>query len=221
MKILITGTSRGIGLELTRQALQRGDSVVAIARTPESSKGLLELKKQFNGTLELVAMDVTSETAPQIIADVVGKELDVLINNAGVLLNGENSSDFMESFRVNSVAPFLLTKALLPALKNSSQPKVIHITSKMGSIDDNTSGGYSAYRASKTALNMINKCISLDNPWLTSVVVHPGWVKTDMGGEAAPTLPDRSAKGIWEVALSLKPTQTGKFFEFTGKEIPW
>jgi NAD(P)-dependent dehydrogenase (short-subunit alcohol dehydrogenase family) len=221
MKILITGTSRGIGLELTRQALQRGDSVIAIARKPESSKGLSELKSEFGEKLRIVAVDVTAEDAPHKVAEVVGKDLDILINNAGVLLEGESSQDFLQSFRVNSVAPFLLTKALLPALKKSSQPRVIQITSKMGSIDDNESGGYYAYRASKTALNMINKSIAADNPWLTTIVVHPGWVKTDMGGQAAPTQPDRSAKGIWDVALSLKPAQSGMFFEYTGQEIAW
>lgn len=221
MKIAITGTSRGIGLELTRQALQRGDTVIAIARKPESSKGLVELKSEFSEKLQLLAVDVAAEDAPQKIAEVVGKDLDLLINNAGIFLDGESASDFMQSFQVNSVAPFLLTKALLPALQNSSQPKVIQITSKMGSIDDNDSGGYYAYRASKTALNMINKSLSADNPWLTTIVIHPGWVKTDMGGQSAPTLPERSAKGIWDVALNLKSAQTGMFFEFTGKEIAW
>lgn len=221
MKILITGASRGIGLELTRQALQRGDSVIAIARKPESSKGLTELKNKLGEKLQLLAIDMKADDAPKKIAAVVGENLDGLINNAGIFLKGESVDDFMESFRVNSVAPFLLTKALLPALKNSKQPKVIQITSKMGSIDDNTSGGYYVYRASKTALNMINKSISHDNPWLTSIVVHPGWVKTDMGGEAAPVLPEDSAKGIWELALSMKQSQSGKFFEFTGKEIAW
>ncbi len=221
MKILITGTSRGIGLELTRQALERGDFVIAVARKPEGSSGLMELKSRFNDELQLLAIDVAADNAPQNIAEAVGKNLDVLINNAGVLVEGESANDFMESYRVNSVAPFLLTKALLPALKNSSEPKVIQVTSKMGSIDDNTSSGYCAYRASKTALNMINKCISVDQPWLTTIVIHPGWVKTDMGGEAAPTPPERSAKRIWDVILGLKPTQTGKFFENTGKEIAW
>jgi NAD(P)-dependent dehydrogenase (short-subunit alcohol dehydrogenase family) len=221
MKILITGTSRGIGLELTRQALQRGDSVIAVARNPASSKGLIDLKGKFSGDLQLLAAELKDDEAPQKIAAAVGKNLDILINNAGIFVDGESGADFMESFRVNSVAPFLLTKALLPALKNSSQPKVIQVTSKMGSIDDNSLGGHFAYRSSKAALNMINKCFALDNPWLTSIVIHPGWVKTDMGGASAPTSPESSAKGIWEVALSLRSTQTGKFFEFTGKEIPW
>lgn len=221
MKILITGTSRGIGLELTRQALQRGDSVLAVARKPESSQGLNELKKQFGDQLQLLAIDVTDENAPQKISEFVGKDLDVLINNAGVLLEGVAPKDFMESFRVNSVAPFLLTQALLPALKNSRAPKVVQITSKMGSIDDNAGGGYYAYRSSKTALNMINKSLSVDNPWLMTIVIHPGWVQTDMGGSAAPTPPERSAQGIWQVTLNLKPENSGMFFEFTGKEIAW
>lgn len=221
MKILITGTSRGIGLELTRQALQRGDTVIAVVRTPERSEGLTDLKKRYPDQLQLLAVDVTSEEAPGKIANAAGKSLDLLINNAGVLLDGESIHDFMESFRVNAVAPFALTKALLPALKNSSAPKVVQITSKMGSIDDNESGGHCAYRTSKTALNMINKCLAIENPWLTTIVVHPGWVKTDMGGQAAPTLPVTSATGIWNVILGLKPEQTGKFFEFTGQEIAW
>ncbi len=221
MKILITGTSRGIGLELTRQALQRGDSVLAVARKPESSQGLTELKKQFGEKLQLLAVDVTEDNAPQKISEFVGKDLDVLINNAGILLEGVASKDFMESFRVNSVAPFLLTQALLPALKNAGAPKVVQITSKMGSIDDNAGGGYYAYRSSKTALNMINKSLSVDNPWLTTIVIHPGWVQTDMGGSAAPTPPERSDQGIWQITLNLKPEHSGTFLEFTGKEIAW
>ncbi len=221
MKILITGTSRGIGFELTRLALQRGDSVMAVARTPESSKNLTELKSQFHQHLQLLDIDLTLDEAPQKIAAAAGNELDVLINNAGVLLQGESAHDFMQSFRVNSVAPFLITKALLPALKKSSQPKVVQITSTMGSIDDNSSGGYYAYRASKAALNMINKSITIDNPWLTTAVMHPGWVKTDMGGASAPTPPETSAKGIWDVILKLKSAESGKFFDFRGKEIAW
>lgn len=221
MKILITGTSRGIGLELVRQALDRGDSVIAVARKPESSDGLTNLKNKFAEKLHLVTIDLKSDDAPQAIASIVGQDLDLLINNAGILLEGQSVDDFMESFRVNSVAPFLLTQALLPALKKSRRPRVIQMTSKMGSIADNKSGGHCVYRASKAALNMINQCISRDNPWLTSAVVHPGWVKTDMGGQGAPITPEDSAKGIWRLGLELQPAQSGKFFDFTGEELPW
>lgn len=221
MKILITGTSRGIGLELTRRALLRGDHVLAVARTPESSKNLIELKSQYHDHLQLLDIDLTSDEAAQKMAEAVGDSLDILINNAGVLLQGESVEDFMQSFRINSVAPFLITKALLSALKKSNQPKLAQITSTMGSIDDNTSGGYYAYRASKAALNMINKSITVDNPWLTTVVMHPGWVKTDMGGASAPIPPETSAKGIWDVIFNLKPAESGKFFDFRGREIAW
>lgn len=97
----------------------------------------------------------------------------------------------------------------------------MNITSKMGSIADNASGGYYAYRASKTALNMINKSLSVDQPWLTSVVVHPGWVQTDMGGAQAPLPVTESAKGIWALALELRPEDSGRFLDYRGTEIPW
>ena len=95
------------------------------------------------------------------------------------------------------------------------------MTSMMGSIADNTSGGSYAYRASKAALNMINKSLSVDNSWLTTVVVHPGWVKTDMGGAGAPVEPRASALGIWKLVRGLKMKDSGHFFDFHGKELPW
>src|SRR5262249_2933625 len=122
---------------------------------------------------------------------------------------------------VNSVVPFEMTQALLPYLKKSKQPKVIHITSLMGSIEDNSSGGYYAYRASKAALNMINKSLTRDHSWLTSVVMHPGWVQTDMGGPQAPTSTRDSAQGIWQVINGLGSEKSGHFYDFKGKELPW
>lgn len=223
MNIVVTGASRGIGLELTRLALERGDVVLVIARKPEESKGLQRLKKEFSSKLFSVAADLSDFSS----VDLVTRELkgwnhvDVLINNAGILRQGISPDDFIESYKVNSVAPFLMVKALAPWLQKSSKAKVVSITSLMGSISDNQSGGCYAYRSSKSALNMLNKSLSIDLDWLTSLVIHPGWVKTEMGGSGAPIEPIDSAKGIWKVIDQSGLTESGRFFNYTGKELPW
>ncbi len=127
----------------------------------------------------------------------------------------------MDSFAVNTVAPFEITQALLPWLRKSTQPRVIHVTSKMGSIAENTSGSYYAYRSSKAALNMISRSLALDHDWLTSVVVHPGWAQTDMGGPQATVSVTDSARGIWRLANGAKRQDSGRFFDYLGKELTW
>lgn len=223
MNVVITGASRGIGLELTKDALEKGDHVVAVARKPHESSGLMALENKFPETLQTVAVDLLDpESSARIRAALSAwPQIDVLINNAGIFRKGEELEDFLDSFHVNSVAPFLLTKALLPKLRKSSTAKVVHITSLMGSIADNASGGSCAYRASKTALNMINKCLAVENEWLTTLVVHPGWVKTEMGGSGAPVEPSESARGIWNVVRGAKSSNSGAFFDFRGKTLPW
>lgn len=223
MKIVITGTSRGIGLELTHQALQAGHDVLAVARNPEKSKGLLQLRNDFKNRLTLMTADLEKEGAAADVAVMAqdGGVVDVLINNAGIMKTGTSRADFMESFLINSVVPFEVTEALWPLLKKSKAPKVIQMTSLMGSISDNSSGGYYAYRASKTALNMINMSLVKDHPGLCSVVMHPGWVQTDMGGPEAPTSVTESASGIWKVIHNLKPSDSGRFFNFKGQELKW
>lgn len=223
MKVLITGCSRGIGLELCAQALAGKNDVLAVARNPDSAKELLSLKKKYPDHLQTFTADVTNPEAPSMIANRLKNwgALDLLINNAGVFCKDAKFEDFEESFRVNTIAPFLLTEALLPLLKKSNAPKAIAITSRMGSIADNTSGSYYAYRSSKAALNMINKSLSIDHPWLTAVVIHPGWVQTDMGGAGATLSVNDSARGIWSVIQDLSKESSGSFFDYSGKELPW
>lgn len=223
MNVVITGASRGIGLELTRQLLEHGDEVVALARRPSASANLAALKDKFGGRLLLVDVNLKDPDMQERVVAAVQSwpAVDLLINNAGILLQGERLEDFLESFHVNSVLPFYLTQALLPKLRASQRPRVVQLTSKMGSIADNASGGHCAYRASKTALNMLNMCLARDNSWLTTIVIHPGWVKTDMGGTAAPVEPADSAAGILRVAMELKPAQSGQFFDYQGKPLPW
>jgi NAD(P)-dependent dehydrogenase (short-subunit alcohol dehydrogenase family) len=222
MKVLITGVSRGIGLELARVALRAGHQVLAVARQPQASAALVELARGHAGQLQVMGADLRGAgSAAAIAAAVQDRGLDVLLNNAGILLEGETREDFIESFMVNSVAPFEVTHALLPQLRKSANARVVHVTSKMGSIADNTAGGHYAYRASKAALNMVNRSIARDHDWLTAVVVHPGWVRTRMGGAEAPVQPEESARGIWNLVENLDRKSSGRFFDFQGRELPW
>lgn len=225
MNVLITGTSRGIGLELTKQALKRGDTVVAVARRPSESKELSALKERYPTQLHVVAIDLSHPESPNQVAQAVSAEgisaLDVVINNAGIYREGETLEDFAKSFKINSITPFLVAKQLFPALRKSKQPKLIQITSLMGSIADNTSGGSHAYRSSKAALNMLTHGLALDEEWLTTAVIHPGWVQTDMGGDEAPTSVQDSASGIWKVILGLQRSNSGSFFDYEGDSLPW
>ena len=179
--------------------------------------------RELSGQVKVVETDVTAVDATEQILRAAKDwdHVDVLINNAGIMTEGETMDDFLTSFQINSVAPFLITKALLPLLKKSKSPKVVNITSLMGSIADNGSGGYYAYRASKAALNMINKSLADDFRWLTTVVVHPGWVKTAMGGPNALVETLESASGIWTVIDGLTLDQSGHFYDYLGKELPW
>lgn len=222
MNVLITGVSRGIGVHLTRLALEKGDMVFAVARTPSESPPLQELVNQYGSKLMVIAADLSAPDSFDKIAQELGERpLDILINNAGVLRSKDSFQDFMDTFQINSVVPFFLAKSLLPQLKKSKDPKIIHITSRMGSISDNRSGGHYSYRASKAALNMINKSFSIDHTWLTTLVIHPGWVQTDMGGANAPVTPQDSAAGIWKMIHNATKEHSGIFMDYQGEKIPW
>jgi NAD(P)-dependent dehydrogenase (short-subunit alcohol dehydrogenase family) len=227
--VLITGANRGIGLGLTNQALASGYSVIATCRNPDGARDLWELEHTYTERLKVVALDVADPSSVKGLKDRLPASLvlDMLINNAG-LLQGAKAS-FKETFlddveamlKVNSIAPMRVTQALLPFLEKAPAPIVANMSSKMGSVEDNTSGGYYGYRMSKAALNMFNKSFSIDFPKITSVVLHPGWVKTRMGGESAPTSVWDSTEGLWKVIQGVKPKDTGKFIEYTGELIPW
>jgi NAD(P)-dependent dehydrogenase (short-subunit alcohol dehydrogenase family) len=214
MNIVITGTSRGIGLELTKQAASKGHQILAVARNTEAVAGL---------KVKTLALDVRDAEAAAKIAAAVADwpHVDIVINNAGVYRQDRTAEDFLETYHVNCVAPYMISKALLPALKKAPSPKLVQITSKMGSIADNTSGGSYSYRSSKAALNMINKNFSIENEWLTAIVVHPGWVQTEMGGVGAPTPVTESAQGIWHLIHKAKSADSGEFFDYQGEAVPW
>lgn len=222
MYIVITGTSRGIGLELTRIALEKGHHVLAVARKPEESEGLQKLKEKFE-KLELLRLDILDKDAHNLIAEKVKAwpEVDAIFNNAGVLIGDETIEDFEKSFLTNSIKPFFITKALLPKLKKSKRPVSLQITSMMGSIKDNTSGGHYSYRSSKTALNMIFKSLAEDEKWLIVLLIHPGWVQTRMGGDSAPVSVHESASGIWRIFEDAELSLSGTFMNYMKKNLPW
>jgi len=216
--ILITGANRGIGLEMTRQYAERGDEVIAVCRT--SNAGLDRL-----GVQVIDDIDVTSDDSVARLADSVkGKNLDRLVNNAGILertsLDHLDYESMERQFRVNSIAPLRVTAALRNNLATGS--KVFIITSRMGSIDDNDSGGSYGYRMSKAAVNMAGKSLSVDlkDTGIAVFLLHPGWVSTDMtGGTGIPV--EESAKGLIERMDTLEISQTGSFWHQEGYELPW
>ncbi len=223
--IAITGISRGIGLELAKSYLQQGHTVHGTIR--KSNEEVEGLQKEFPEQLHVHQMDVTNAAQVKELGNKIQDKVDIVINNAGALSGYQTKfedldpSELSSIFDINVNGPLRVTQALLPALKKSSQPKLVHVSSKVGSIADNSSGGAYAYRISKTALNMLSKNISLEFPEITNVVMHPGWVQTDMGGEAAPVTPAISAKGISTVISKLSNSDSGMFFDYEGKKIPW
>ncbi len=221
---LVTGAGRGIGLELVRQLRARGDDVIATVRRPEAGAALAELGARVE------ALDVDDPASvDSLAARLEGTPVDLLINNAGVYgqrgadLDSLDLEDALATFRTNALGPLRVTRALLPALRAGAGKRVVQVTSKMGSIDDNGSGGSYGYRASKAALNALNRSLSVDlaPEGFTCVVLHPGWVQTDMGGSAAPVSVEESARGMLAVLDGLGPGDTGRFFDFRGEEIPW
>ncbi len=219
----ITGAGRGLGLEFARQLCDQGETVIGTVRK-ESARGELEAV----GARALIC-DVDDEQSVQAcVAELGGEALDCLINNAGVYGKrqslGELDTEEVERvFRINAVAPLRVSRAFLPNLEAGKARKVIQITSKMGSIDDNTSGGSYAYRMSKAALNMMNRSLSHDlaGRGFTCLVLHPGWVQTDMGGKNAPLTPEQSIAGMLKVIDQSTQSDSGSFFLHSGDRIPW
>jgi NAD(P)-dependent dehydrogenase (short-subunit alcohol dehydrogenase family) len=222
MNVVITGTSKGIGLEFTRQLVSQGHQVLAIARHPEQSPGLQELQKNHQNLL-ILSLDITDDKAPATIFRALKhwSSLDLLINNAGIYKDDDSWESFQASFKTNAVAPYLLTQALIPLLKEAPQAMVINISSVMGSITENKSGGAAAYRCSKAALNMLNKNLALQYSWLISVVVHPGWVQTQMGGSGANLSPQDSVQNILDQISKLQPAASGSFIDYSGQLRSW
>ncbi len=225
MRIVITGANRGIGLELVRQCLARGDTVIATARNPSAATPLQALAR---ASLTVVACDVGDDASVRAFAAKVTGPVDALINNAGVMgsmtsLQDIDFEDVQKTYSINALGPLRVTGALLPQLRQGSMKKVLHITSGMGSIGDNTSGGAYGYRMSKAALNMGARSMATDlrPEGIRVAVINPGWVKTDMGGDGAQIDVATSAAGILSQLEMLSAENSGEFLDFGGKRWPW
>ncbi len=227
-KIVITGANRGIGLGLTKAFLTKNHKVIATTRNLNKSPDLLRLRENFGETLDVVTLDVTNEHSISNFSKSISFEsIDILVNNAGFMEKKNpnfDSLDFAEvskTIEINTFGPMKITQVLINKLLKSSNSKNVMITSKMGSITDNYGGGYYSYRISKTAINMFCRSISIDYPTITSMVLHPGWVKTDMGGPNAITSLKESSTGLMKVILEATKSSSGKFMDFKGNELPW
>ncbi|HET9449998.1 MAG TPA: SDR family oxidoreductase [Aggregicoccus sp.] len=228
MNVVITGANRGIGLELVRQYLARGDSVHAGVRAPAQATELAALAQASSGRLHVAACDVADGASVRAFAASVQGPVHLLVNNAGMRHRPDALEDLdveavTRTFQVNALGPLLLSRALLPQLRAAKGAKVANLGSGLGSISDNTSGDAYGYRMSKAALSMATRSLAQDlrPEGILAVVLSPGWVQTDMGGPEAPTPVTESAAGLIALLDRLTPQESGGFFDFRGERLAW
>ncbi len=217
---LVTGANRGIGLEYCRQLKSRGERVIAVCRSASDELKNLGISVETD-------IDITSdEQVADLVKRLDGQTIDVLINNAGILervsLEHLDTNSIRRQFEVNALGPLRLTQALLTNLKQGS--KVIIMTSRMGSIEDNTSGGSYGYRMSKVALSMAGKSLSVDlkSQGIAVGILHPGLVKTRMTGFTDSGItPEQAVKGLLARIDELNLENTGTFWHSNGEILPW
>lgn len=234
-KIFITGSSRGLGLEFTKQYLDKGETIIASCRDPGKAYALQELQVNYPDTLTILQLDVTEEDERNKAFDQIEQNfgvLDLLINNAGIISGDEDNlynlgevykEDFSKILLVNSISPLLLSEKFLPLLEKGDNAKIINISSMNGCITRRVEGGKYSYCTSKAALNMITKILSNDlrKKGIIALALHPGWVLTDMGGKDAPLEKEESISMIIEIIEKVDISDSGKFLDWQGNELPW
>ena len=229
INVLITGANRGLGLGFVKKYLEKNANVLCTTRDISGSKELLECKERYPNNIEIFELDLLKENGAKTLANQLnGMPIDILINNAGVGSSNQHfeavsSKPWLEVLKVNLIAPLIITQSLIENVKMSSAKKIYFLSSQLGSIGDNTSGGMYIYRSSKTGLNQVVRSLSVDlkPKGITVVSLHPGWVKTDMGGPNAPVSIDKSIEGMTKVIDRTDIKDTGRFLNYDGKELPW
>ena len=227
--VLVTGANRGIGLEFVRQYAAAGAEIIACCRDPASAAELKAVADASGGRVRLEKLDVVS--AGDIAAlktALAGQPVDIVINNAGISGPRRQQADdidlegWLETFRVNTVAPVAVAQALHENLKAGAEKKLVAITSQLGSTAHNSGQRY-AYRSSKAALNNAMKGLSRDwaGDGISVGIFHPGWVKTDMGGQAAPVTPEQSVAGLRQRIAELGGENSGAYRDYAGEALPW
>ena len=223
---LITGANRGIGLAFVRRYTAMDWRIIATCRDPRQADDLTALK----GDVEIAALDVSDHAQIQSLAKSLKREkIDVLVNNAGIhgprpsRVGGIDYDAWAEVFRINTMGPMKVSEAFVEHIARSEQKKIVTISSRMGSITDNESGGAYPYRSSKAAVNAVMKSLAVDlKPrGVTVVVFHPGWVQTDMGGPSASLEASDSVAGVVKAIAKLKLSDSGKFLNYDGTKVSW
>lgn len=228
--ILITGANRGLGLEFCKQYARDGWNVIACCREPSNATALMKLTKEY-ASISVLPLDVANlENIDELAKQLDGTAIDVLLNNAGVYgdtsgrgLGHLDYAEWQKTMTINLFAPVKMTEAFLPHLQRGTQKKVVAMSSLMGSMADNSSGGSILYRSSKAALNAAMKSVAIDNRQkeIAVLILHPGWVKTDMGGSNAPMEIPESVQKMRDTIANFTLKQSGEFLRYDGTPLPW
>jgi NAD(P)-dependent dehydrogenase (short-subunit alcohol dehydrogenase family) len=230
MNVLITGASRGIGLEMVNYSIERNWRVFACCRHPQQADRLLSIAKLANGRVSVHVVDMEELATIQALAyELRNEAIDILVNNAGIYGSENNKfgnvdvASWINTFQVNSIAPLKVAEALIEQVRMGERKIIACMTSKMGSMADNGYGSSYIYRSSKAALNAVVKSMSIDlrNDGIKCIALHPGWVKTDMGGPNAEITARESVTHLFNIMLSLGQEDSGRFIDIDGSDIPW
>lgn len=224
--VMVTGANRGIGFELVKQYAADGARVFACCRNPQSADALQNFAAKSGGRVTVYRLEVTDPAEINALKQQLdATPIDILINNAGISDGRETGVDYSvweRAFQINSIAPYRVSSAFRDNLAASVEKKLAVISSILGSIAENT-GGRTAYRSSKAAANQVMKGLAGEyrQDGIIVMILHPGWVRTDMGGPQAPVAPVDSARGLKKVIAAATLETTGKFIDYHGKELPW
>ncbi len=231
-RVLVTGVGRGLGLEFTRQYAESGARVFALARDPLKSRSLMDLAARHPKALTPVACDVSDDDSVKGArqeVEIATDALDLIISNAAIYGREDETLDSLDwelvrrVFEVNTLGPLRVCRAFLPLLRKGRRPRLVSISSLMGSVGDNRLGGHWSYRISKSALHMANRnlALELEKEKIPAVLLTPGWVRTDMGGPRAPLSPEESVSAMVKTIETLTMEHSGNLYHRDGRPGPW